>query len=211
MRQAVGGAVQAEIFYCAMQRVGGQCAVDAFSFELLRADLGAQVDGEASRAAMLIERAGAYAGASKAKHHRTAIVAGCGKELALETLHAHRAFAPCFARALGRKSADRAGQLAHQGFAGTRHQREAAGAGPGSRVPRLRPASCARAAKTILACRMRSVSADVREATARRPRIVTRGRVYEPGDHFAQAQPPKASNAGRRVARPAVPNRMRRH
>ena len=64
MREAVGGAAGSEIFYCAMQGVVRERAVDAFSFELLRAYFGAQVDGEASRAAMLIERAGAHAGAS---------------------------------------------------------------------------------------------------------------------------------------------------
>src|SRR5216684_7908493 len=98
MRQAVGGAAGSEIFYRAMQRVGGQRAVDAFSLELLRAHLGAEVDGKASRTAMLIERTGAHAGASEAQDHRAAIVARRGKELALETLQAHRAFAPRFAR-----------------------------------------------------------------------------------------------------------------
>ena len=73
---------------------------------------------------MLIERARAHARASQAQHHRPAIVAGRREELALETLHPHRAFAPCFARALGRKSADRARQLAHQGFVRARHQRD---------------------------------------------------------------------------------------
>ena len=99
-------------------------AVDALSFELLRAYFGAEVDGEASRAAMLIERTGAHAGASQAQHHWSAIVARCGEELALEAIEAHRAFAPCFARALGGKTANRAGQLAHQRFIRARLERD---------------------------------------------------------------------------------------
>ena len=62
--EAVGGAAGSEIFHCAMQGVVRERAVGAFSFELLRAHFGAQMHGEASRAAMLIERAGAHAGAS---------------------------------------------------------------------------------------------------------------------------------------------------
>jgi hypothetical protein len=45
---------------------------------------------------------------------------------------------------------------------------------------------------------------------ARRPQIVTRGRVDEPGDHFAQAQPPEASSIGRIGARRAVAVRTAR-
>ena len=45
VREAVGGATGSEIFYCAMQGVVWERAVDAFSFELLRAYFGAEVDG----------------------------------------------------------------------------------------------------------------------------------------------------------------------
>jgi hypothetical protein len=124
MGEAVGGAAGSEIFYGAMQCVGGRCSVDAFSLELLRADFGAQVNGEASRSAMLIERTGAHAGASEAQDDRAAIATRRGEELVLETLQAHRAFAPRFARTLGGESANRAGQIAHQGVARTRHQRD---------------------------------------------------------------------------------------
>ena len=58
---------------------------------------------------------------------------------------------------------------------------------------------------------MRSESADAREATALRRQIARRGRVYEPGDHFAQAQPPKASSGGRDVACRGVPERTYRN
>ena len=75
-------------------------------------------------AAMLIERAGAHARASQAQHYRSAIVARRGEELALEAIKAHRAFAPCFARALGGKAANRARQLAHQGFIRARLERD---------------------------------------------------------------------------------------
>ena len=73
---------------------------------------------------MLIERTCAHAGASQAQHHGSAIVAGRGEELALEPIESHRAFAPCFARALGGKAANRAGQLAHQGFIRARLERD---------------------------------------------------------------------------------------
>jgi len=66
MRLAVVGAARAEIFDGAMQCVGRQRAIDASSLELLRANLGAEMHREASRTAMLIERARAHAGASKA-------------------------------------------------------------------------------------------------------------------------------------------------
>ena len=84
VRQAVGGAAGPEIFDGAMQRIGRQGAIDAFSLELLRAYFGAQVDREASRTAMLIERTGTHAGASEAQYHRAAIATRRGKELALE-------------------------------------------------------------------------------------------------------------------------------
>ena len=73
---------------------------------------------------MLIERTSAHARASQAQHYRPAVVAGRGEELALEAIEAHRAFAPCFARALGGKAANRAGQLAHQGFIRARLERD---------------------------------------------------------------------------------------
>src|SRR5258705_5433954 len=100
MWQAVGGTAGPEIFYRAMQRVGRQRAIDAFSLKLLRAHFGAQVDGEASRTAMLIERTSAHAGASEAQDHRAAIATRRGKEFSLKTLQAHRAFGPRFTRAL---------------------------------------------------------------------------------------------------------------
>ncbi len=100
MRLAGFCAVEAEILDCAMQRVGRQGSVDAFTFELLCVHLGTEVNCDTSAAAMLIERAGAHAGASQAQNYRSAIVAGRGEELALEAIEAHRAFAPCFARAL---------------------------------------------------------------------------------------------------------------
>jgi hypothetical protein len=45
MRQSVGGAADPEIFYRAMQRVGRQRSIDAFSLELLRAHFGTKMDG----------------------------------------------------------------------------------------------------------------------------------------------------------------------
>jgi hypothetical protein len=118
------GAVEAEILDGAMQRVGRQGSIDALALELLRAHFSTQVDCDTSAAAMLIEGAGAHAGASQAQYYRSAIFAGRGEELALEAIKAHRTFAPCFARALGGKAANRAGQLAHQGFIRARLERD---------------------------------------------------------------------------------------
>ena len=89
--------------------------IDALAFELLRADFGAEMDCDASAAAMLIERASAHR-ASQAQHDRSAVVAGRGEELALETIEAHRAFAPCFARALGGKRRESRGPARASGF-----------------------------------------------------------------------------------------------
>jgi len=124
MRQAVLCAMQAEILDRAMQRVWSQRSVNALALELLRAHLGPQMNGEASAAAMLIERPGAHAGASQAQHYRSAIVTRRGEELALQTIEAHRAFAPCFARALGGKAPNRPRQLAHQRFIRARLERD---------------------------------------------------------------------------------------
>jgi hypothetical protein len=100
MRLTRFGAVAAEILDRVMQRVGRQRPFDALAFELLRAHLGTQMHRDASSPAMLIERAGAHAGASQAQHHRSAIVAGRGEEFALEAVEAHRALAPSLTRAL---------------------------------------------------------------------------------------------------------------
>jgi hypothetical protein len=124
VRLASIGAVQAEIFDCAMESVGRQGSVDALALKLLSANLGAQVDGDTSRAAMLIERTSAHAGTSQAQHYRPAVVAGRGEEFALEAIKAHRAFTPCFTRALGGKAPNGARQLAHQGFIRARLERD---------------------------------------------------------------------------------------
>ena len=116
--------MQAKILDCAMQRVWRQRSIDALALELLRAHFGAQVNRQASTSAMLIEWASAHARASQAQHYRPAIVARRGKELALEAIEAHCAFAPCFARALGGKAADGARQLAHQSFIRARLERD---------------------------------------------------------------------------------------
>ena len=47
MRLAGFAAMQAEIFDCAMERVGRQGSIDALAFELLRADPGDEVSLEA--------------------------------------------------------------------------------------------------------------------------------------------------------------------
>ena len=53
--------MEAKIFDRAMQRVGRERPIDALALELLRAHLGAEMNREATSAAMLIERTGANA------------------------------------------------------------------------------------------------------------------------------------------------------
>src|SRR5208283_4838977 len=124
MRQTAFGPLEAEILDRAMQCFGRQRPIHALALELLRAHLGAQVDRDASAPAMLIERTCAHARASQAEHDRAAVVAGRGEELALEAIQSHRAFTPCFARALGGKAPNRPRQLAHQGFIRARLERD---------------------------------------------------------------------------------------
>jgi hypothetical protein len=123
VRLAAFAPAQAKILDGAMQRVRRQCPIDTLALKLLRAHFGAQVNRQASTPTMLVEWASAHARASQAQHYRPAIVARRGKELALEAIEAHRAFAPCFARALGGKAPNRASQLAHQGFIRARLER----------------------------------------------------------------------------------------
>jgi hypothetical protein len=84
----------------------------------------AEVNREASRSAMLIQRTCSHAGASKAQHHRPAHIERLGKEFACETIEADRALRPRLTRALGGKAPDRARQIAHQDLPGTRLERD---------------------------------------------------------------------------------------
>ena len=67
---------------------------------------------------MLIQRTRPDTGASEAEDNRTSFVGGRTKELGLEPGYADRAFGPYLTRTLGRKSTDRAGQVAHKSTAG---------------------------------------------------------------------------------------------
>src|SRR3984885_12460618 len=124
VRLAAFAPAQAKILDGAMQRVRRQCPIDTLALKLLRAHFGAQVNRQASTPTMLVEWASAHARASQAQHYRPAIVARRSKELALEAIEAHRAFAPCFARPLGGKAANGTRQLAHQRLIRARLERD---------------------------------------------------------------------------------------
>jgi hypothetical protein len=124
VRQASLGTLSPEMFDGVMECVRGQSTIGASPFELLRANLGAEMHREASRSAMLIERSDADTGAAETKYDGSAFIAGAGEEFTFETIEQDGAFGPHFACALGGKAADRTRQLAHQRLARARPQRD---------------------------------------------------------------------------------------